>query len=192
MAGIAGNVSGFSAAWTEEIYRTRVRPGRTEKHYIAVGRLAVVACFLVAELAAYFASQFGDLMEFLQMVVSLFYAPLFAVVLAAFLKRRPTERRACIAICSGVATSIALQAGTRLHFVPFGSQMTANFYIALASFAVTAFGCIPGRLSSRDTPAAIDCSGHPAQLGFQRPSLSFSILGGLLLLACLAANLLWW
>jgi SSS family solute:Na+ symporter len=192
MAGIAGNVSGFSAAWTEEIYRARLRPGRTEQHYIAVGRLAVIACFVVAEAAAAVASRFQDLMEFLQMVVSLFYAPLFAVVLAAFLKRRPTERRACIAICVGVATSIILQAGARLHFVPFGSQMTANFYIALASFIVTALGCIPGRSSHRAASTSGNAQSESMPLRYQAPSRSLAVLGGLLLLACLAANLLWW
>jgi Na+/proline symporter len=34
MAGLAGNVSGFSALWTEEIYRTCLRPDRSEQHYI--------------------------------------------------------------------------------------------------------------------------------------------------------------
>lgn len=192
MAGIAGNVSGFSAVWTEEIYRTRLRPGRTERHYIAVGRLAVVACFLIAEIAAYFAAHFGDLMEFLQLVVSLFYAPLFAVVLAAFLRRRPSELRACAAICFGMLTSIVLQAGARLHFLPFGSQMTANFYIALASFAATSLGCLPGRSAYPATPAAAGVYAQSTRLGDQKPSRSLAVLGGLLLLVCLAANLLWW
>jgi SSS family solute:Na+ symporter len=192
MAGIAGNVSGFSAAWTEEIYRTRLRPGRTERHYIAVGRLAVIACFVVAEAAAAFAAHFRDLMEFLQMVVSLFYAPLFAVVLAAFLKRRPSEHRACIAICLGVATSIAMQVGARMHLLPFGGQMTANFYIALASFAITALACAPGRPRPLGRPADAGVQFQFVQWGNQAPSRSLAVLGGLLLLACLAANLLWW
>jgi solute:Na+ symporter, SSS family len=192
MAGIAGNVSGFSAAWTEEIYRTSLRPGRTEQHYIAVGRWATVACFLMAEVAAYLASYFGDLMEFLQMIVSLFYAPLFAIVLGAFLRRRPSERRACVAILIGVAVSASLQALARLGIIPFGSQMTANFYIAFISFATTALICTPGRASRPYTHLVIGVSPDATQAVSLRPSLSLAALCGLLLAACLVANLFWW
>ncbi len=192
MAGIAGNVSGFSAAWTEEIYRTRFRPGKPEQHYIAVGRWAVTVCFLIAEVAAYFAADFGDLMEFLQLVVSLFYAPLFAVVLCAFLRRRPTERRACLAIFVGVGVSAALQAGARLGLIPFGSQMTANFYIALITFTTTILACVPGRTSRPEARAKAETPNESAPLHSLRPSRSLATLAGLLLLACLVANLLWW
>jgi SSS family solute:Na+ symporter len=192
MAGVAGNVSGFSAAWTEEVYRTRLRPRRTEQHYIAVGRWAVVACFLMAEVAAWIAAQFKDLMEFLQMMVSLFYAPLFAIVLCAFLRRRPTERRACIAILAGIAVSAALQTFARLGFIPFGSQMTANFYIAFITFAVTALACIPGRAKHPAARAEAAAPTQSVQLVSLRPSWSIAVLGGLLLLACLLANIIWW
>jgi SSS family solute:Na+ symporter len=192
MAGVAGNASGFSAAWTEEIYRLRFQPARTERHYIAVGRWAVVACFLTAEVAAYVAAQFKDLMEFLQMLVSLFYAPLFAVVLCAFLRRRPDERRACAAILAGVGISAALQICARLGVVPFGSQMTANFYIAFISFIFTALACISGRASSPEPAVPAGLSSQTASVDSLRPSRSLVILGGLLLLACLVANLLWW
>jgi solute:Na+ symporter, SSS family len=192
MAGIAGNVSGFSAAWTEEIYRTRFRPGKTEQYYIAAGRWAVVACFLMAEVAAYIAAQFQDLMEFLQMMVSLFYAPLFAIVLCAFIRRRPTERRACLAIFAGVGVSASLQAGTRLGLVPFGSQMTANFYIALITFITTILACIPSRTSRPEARAKTETPTESAPLHSLRPSRSLAALAGLLLFACLVANLLWW
>lgn len=43
MAWLAGNVSGFSALWVEEIYR-RHRPNRSERHYIRAGQFAVPAC----------------------------------------------------------------------------------------------------------------------------------------------------
>jgi SSS family solute:Na+ symporter len=192
MAGVAGNVSGFSAAWTEEIYRTRLRPGRTEQHYIAVGRWAVVVCFLMAEVAAWIAAQFKDLMEFLQMMVSLFYAPLFVIVLCAFLRRRPTEGRACTAILAGVAVSAALQGFARLGFIPFGSQMTANFYIASLAFAATALTCIPGRANRPAARAEAAASTQSVQLASLRPSWSLAVLSGLLLLACLVANIVWW
>jgi SSS family solute:Na+ symporter len=146
----------------------------------------------MAEAAAFIAAQFKDLMEFLQMVVSLFYAPLFAVVLSALLRRRPSERRACMAVFAGVGVSAALQAGARLGLVPFGSQMAANFYIALIAFSFTALACVPVPEYRRGARARVDVSAQSTEFGSLRPSRSLVALGSLLLLACLVANLLWW
>jgi hypothetical protein len=50
MAGPAGNVSGFSALWSDEIYRSRP-PACWEQHHLGVERLSVLACFLFAQAA---------------------------------------------------------------------------------------------------------------------------------------------
>jgi solute:Na+ symporter, SSS family len=188
MAGFAGNVSGFSAAWTEELYRTRILPRRSEKHYIWVGRLAVVACFLLAALAAYAATRFRDLMEFLQLIVSLFYAPLFAIVLIGAGSRRATERHAFRGILIGVASGVALQLCFHAHVIRFGSQMTADFYIALCSFSVaTVAGAALG-----PRPAIERKLPKSNAAAFIRPSLLVASLSVLLLVACAVFNWLWW
>jgi SSS family solute:Na+ symporter len=191
MAGFAGNLSGFAAAWTQEVYRARLKPGRSEQHYIAASRWATTACFALAELVAWVAAQFGDLMEFLQMVVSMFYAPLLAVVLAAFLSRRTTERQACAAIVLGSATAVAIQIAARGGTL-FGSSMTANFYVALISFAVASLTCVLplGRLTASTARGAANI--QAAKRAVLRPSVSLVVLSGLLLLSCLIVNLVWW
>ena len=142
MAGLAGNVSGFSALWTEEVYRPRLRPGRSEQHYIRVGRSAVIVCFLLAQLAAYATYRFLDLMEFLQMLAALFYAPVFAAVLAGVISRRTTGKGASAGILFGMFSAIALQVISRAGLVHFGSQMSANFYTAILSFSAAMLGCL--------------------------------------------------
>jgi SSS family solute:Na+ symporter len=194
MAGFAGNVSGFAAAWTQEIYRTRVCCNRSEQHYVRMGRWAVVACFVLAELAAYFTIYFRDLMEFLQLVLSLFYAPLLAVVLAGMFSRRSREQGAFAGILLGVLAGIGLQACARFGGVHFGSQMSANFYIAILSFTVAILIC----LGSRGPGITLPVHEHPGTVysaGVARtllPTPMLAIWSVLLLTACVALNLIWW
>jgi SSS family solute:Na+ symporter len=194
MAGFAGNVSGFAAAWTQEIYRNRICVNRSEQHYICMGRWAVLACFILSGLAAYITMYFRDLMEFLQLILSLFYAPLLAVVLAGMFSRRTREQVAFAGILLGVLAGIGLQVCARFGGIYFGSQMSANFYTAILSFIVTTLICLsPGRQGGAapvlERPGSIYSEGTARAL---RPTPMLVIWSTLLLTACLALNLLWW
>lgn len=193
MAGLAGNVSGFSAIWTEEIYRARLRPDRSEQHYIGTGRIAVVVCFLLALLAAYVTLYFRDLMEFLQLIAALVYAPAFAAVLAGLFSRRISERGALAGILSGVFSALGLQASTWMGFIHFGSQMTSDFYSAAMSFVVTMLVCVFYKRRSADDEERL------AEFVFDRKMLSgvgltpsLTVLSAILLACCLLLNILWW
>lgn len=191
MAWLAGNVSGFSALFTEEIYRCRLRPGRPEQHYIRVGQMAVPICLFVAQGAAYSCFRFRDMMEFLQLIVALFYAPVFAAVLAGMLSRRSAGRGAFGGICAGVAAALALQTGWRMGLARFGSQMTANFYEAMLSFTVALSVCL---LMRERQPKDAECGllFDGSLLQSLRPSPTLVLLSATLLLVCLLLNVLWW
>src|ERR1700739_6717 len=141
MAGLAGNVSGFSALWAEEISRLRLRPGASGQHYIRVGAAAVLVCFLLAQLAAYATFCFHDLMEFLQMLAALFYAPVFAAVLAGVITKRATEQGAFAGILIGLLSAFTLLVSYWAGFLHFGSQMSVNFYADIVSFSAAMLGC---------------------------------------------------
>jgi solute:Na+ symporter, SSS family len=190
MAWLAGNVSGFAALWAEEIYRTRLRPGRSEQHYIRAGQIAVPICLAAAQLAAFATFRFRDIMEFLQLIVALFYAPVFAAVLAGVASRRTTERGAFAGICAGVAAAMALQASVWAGLVHFGSQMSANFYEAIVSFCAATAVCLLLRDKMRAGKAqpAFDAGLRNAL----RPSPALAWLSATLLALCLILNVLWW
>lgn len=194
MAGLAGNVSGFSALWTEEIYRTCLRPDRSEEHYIRTGRIAVAACLMLALFAAYATLYFRDLMEFLQLIAALLYAPVFAAVLSGFCSRKITEQGALAAIVLGIFTASALQAGAWMKLIHFGSQMTLNFYTAMLSFAVTTLICVFYK-----TRKIASCETELQELVFDKNLLSsisltpgLAVLSAILLASCLILNVLWW
>jgi SSS family solute:Na+ symporter len=194
MAGLAGNVSGFSALWTEEIYRNCLQPQRSEQHYIRVGRLAVVACFLFAQAGAYATLHFHDLMEFLQLISALFYAPVFAAVLAGFVSRRTTEKGAFAGITMGVFLAFSLQVGVWTECFHFGSQMSANFYAAILSFSISMLCCLfygrekKGETGMRRQSFELDAD----TLAAIRPTRELAAVSLLLLALCLLLNLLWW
>lgn len=189
MAWLAGNVSGFSALCVEEIYR-RLRPNRTERHYIRAGRCAVPACLLLALSTATLAFAFHDIMEFLQLIVAFFYAPLFAVVLAGIVSRRTSERGAFIGIFTGIVAALSLQILFSKGIVTFGSQMSADFYEAMLSFAVASCTCLLFRRDPQRTTAnglVFDADLRQSL----RPSWPLILLSASLLCLCLVLNLIW-
>jgi SSS family solute:Na+ symporter len=194
MAGLAGNVSGFSALWTEEVYRNRICPDRSEQHYINSGRAAVLVCILLAQLAAYATLFFHDLMEFLQLIVALFYAPVFAGVLAGMFSKRTTERGAFAGILLGILSAFTLQIGVWTGLVNFGSQMSANFYAAMLSFTAAMLGCMlykrqrAGGNSSKQNRLQPD-TGVFSTIRITPP---LAVLSAALLALCLFLNILWW
>jgi len=76
MSGMAGNVSAFNTVWTYDIYQSYMRPATGDeeadgKHYLTVGRVTTVVGVLLSIGAAYIASLFGNIMDFLQTIFSL-------------------------------------------------------------------------------------------------------------------------
>lgn len=194
MAGLAGNVSGFSALWTGEIYRRHLRKDCSEQHYIRAGRVAVIVCFLLAQLAAYVTFCFHDLMEFLQLIVALFYAPIFAAVLAGVYSRRTTEQGAFAGASLGVFAALTLQISFWMGYVHFGSQMAVNFYAAILSFTIAILGCVACKARKQEKREAEQngavLEAYPLHAIRLTPSLA--ALSVTLLAVCLLLNVLWW
>jgi SSS family solute:Na+ symporter len=134
MSALASNVSAFSALWTQEVYRTTIRPREGEQHYIRVGRLAIVIATLLSIATSYTAFHFRDLMEYVQLIFSLFSAPFFAIFLIGLFSKRATSRGAIVGLVSGVAISLVHLFLVFSGRMPYGSMMIANFYIAMGGF----------------------------------------------------------
>jgi SSS family solute:Na+ symporter len=194
MAGLAGNVSGFSALWVEEVYRIYLRPSRSEQHYIRSGGVAVFVCMLLSESGAYATFRFHDLMEFLQLILALFYSPVFAAVLAGLISKRTSERGAFAGILLGVCSAFALQIGFWRTYVYFGSQMSANFYAAILSFTMAMLGCMfyKRRHAEKTEVAGQRFLIDAGVLEAIRPSPTLALLSAALLLLCAFLNMLWW
>ena len=55
MSGMAGNISAFNTVWTYDLYQAHLAKGRSDAHYLLIGRIAtVVATVLSAGLRSWF------------------------------------------------------------------------------------------------------------------------------------------
>ncbi len=106
MSGMAGNVSAFNTVWTYDIYQSYIARGRSDNHYLNVGRVATVAGVIVSIGAAYLAKQFGNIMDFLQMVFSMINAPLFAVLFLGMFWKRATGHGAFWGLLVGITLAL--------------------------------------------------------------------------------------
>ncbi|HEY3664033.1 MAG TPA: sodium:solute symporter family protein [Chthoniobacterales bacterium] len=155
MSGMAGNVTAFNTVWTYDIYQAYLRPKATDAALLWMGRATTVVGIAVSVGAAYFAAQFNNIMDLLQLVFAFVNAPLFATFLLGMFWRRTTGHAAFLGLLSGIlaaalhhgltqphgAISLAKGGwlGRVLHVYP--SEMAQNFWTAIfawtACFVVT-------------------------------------------------------
>jgi len=111
MSGMAGNVSAFNTVWTYDIYQSYIRPATgnkesDDKHYLFVGRMATIFGVVVSIAAAYLASLFGNIMDFLQTIFSMINAPLFAVIFLGMFWKRTTGHGAFTGLLAGFTIAL--------------------------------------------------------------------------------------
>jgi SSS family solute:Na+ symporter len=194
LAGFASNVSAFSAIWTQEIYRTVLRSGRPEAHYIAVSRAANFVCISLSVAGAFATTRFESLSQFVLLVYSIITVPFFAVVLFGVLSKRGSSQSALMAVSSGIATGCLAQLAYSRSWIVEGSVLNSNFYAAILSFSVTLFFLtLSSRPSSPDNePEARGLILTRTSMAETKPSFILWMLGGILLLGCILLNAIWY
>ncbi len=155
MSGMAGNISAFNTVWTYDIYQSYIRPATNnkeadEKHYLKVGRLATIFGVLVSIAAAYLASLFGNIMDFLQTIFSMINAPLFAVIFLGMFWKRATGHAAFTGLLVGFLIALLHHGLTipegantlvkggwiaAIHVYPV--EMAQNFWTAIFAFSAS-------------------------------------------------------
>lgn len=192
MTGLGGNIAAFAALWTQEIYRTALRPHLSEQHYIFVGRIASVLCILLSLGGAYATLYFESLSEFMLTIFSLTLVPFFAVIIAGILSRRTTSTGAIAGALCGIGMGGLTQVAYRTHWLHSGSELNANFHTAIVSFAASLVGCVAGsRLITAGRQSSCADSPGPAEISILPPSKTLYALAALLLACCLLFNILW-
>ena len=67
----------FNTVWTYDIYQSYINRNARDEHYLMIGRVATVFGIGMSILAAYAATRFNIIMDFLQLVFAFVNAPLF-------------------------------------------------------------------------------------------------------------------
>ena len=147
MSGMAGNVTAFNTVWTYDLYQSYLVPGRSDAHYLNVGRATTIVGTLLSVAAAYLAMRFNNIMDMLQLIFSFVNAPLFATFLLGMFWRRTTGHGAFWGLVAGtLAASLhyevtAVVGGGSL--IPklavvheYASDMAQNFWGAIWAWTV--------------------------------------------------------
>jgi len=187
----ANNVSGFSSAWVQGIYQLWIRPTEVEEHYVWIGRLTNAAAVLLSIGAASLALRHESLMEYVQMILSTFNAPLFALVALAALTPRRAAKGGLGGFILGLMSACIHQALVYARVLHYGSQMSANFYAAILSFTVAAsstllIGTIRG---AAELLPSSDGNVRKVSAHFSLPAV---LLAGAVVVACLFINVFFW
>jgi SSS family solute:Na+ symporter len=153
MSGMAGNVTAFNTICTVDIYEAYISPGRSDKHYLNVGRVVTVVGIALSVATCYVTSHFDNIMDLLQLVFGFVNAPLFATFLLGMFWKRTTGHGAFWGLLAGTlgaafhhgltqpsADYKAMDGGWLSHAFGLGplhiyhSAMAQNFGGAITSF----------------------------------------------------------
>jgi len=148
MSGMAGNVSAFNTVFTFDIYQSYIKPNKSDRHYLKVGRWTTVVGVLISIMTAYVAKSFNNVMDFLQLVFAFVNAPLFATFLLGMFWKRTTGHAAfwgliggtiSAAIHHGFTLPAGAVAGVKGGFFglvqTYPSEMAQNFWTAIYAFS---------------------------------------------------------
>ncbi|WP_348269158.1 hypothetical protein P8936_08530 [Edaphobacter paludis] len=192
MTGLGGNISAFSALWTQEIYRSALRPDRPEQHYIFVGRIASVLCVVLSLAGACATLYFESLSEFMLAIFSLTLAPFFAVVIMGVISRRASSAGAIAGALCGIVMGGITQLAYRSHWLHSGSELNANFHTAIVSFGTSLIACLVAtRLIPAEQRLQPANSSGLAEIAVLPASKTLYALAVLLVVCCILFNILW-
>jgi SSS family solute:Na+ symporter len=166
MSGMAGNVTAFNTVWTYDLYQSYIRPGASDRHYLAMGRVATVAGIALSLAAAYVAASYNNIMEVLQLVFAFVNAPLFATFALGMFWRRATGHGAFAGLAAGILGAavhhgLSLPAGALPGFkggylgvvMTYPSELAQTFWTAVAAWTTCFVVTIVVSLATRPRPA---------------------------------------
>jgi SSS family solute:Na+ symporter len=138
MSGMAGNVTAFNTVWTYDLYQTYIAPGRGDRHYLLVGRIATVAGVAISIGTAYLALHFENMFDYWALLSSIFIATSFATFLLGIFTRRVTPTGAFCGLLAGFAVAIGHYVLYERGVIHYGSVMEMDFMDGTWGFGANA------------------------------------------------------
>ncbi|MEJ0001452.1 MAG: sodium:solute symporter family protein [Verrucomicrobiota bacterium] len=211
MSGMAGNVTAFNTVWTYDLYQAYLAPNKPDAHYVLMGKIVTFVGIGLSIACAFVAKEFPNAMDIVQLVFGFVNAPLFATFLLGMFWTRTTSHGAFYGLVGGTLTS-ALFHGTTIatgnspgvkgawitSLQIFPSEMAQNFWLASFAFLSCLVLTVVISLATARTKTDEELKGlvyalTPKIRETDLPwYLTPGFLGSLLLVACVALNILFW
>jgi len=133
MSATASGINALASTSTIDFYKRLIRKEGEEKHYVRMSRLFTVFWGLVAIILACFGSLFENLIQFVNIVGSIFYGPILGVFLSTFFRKGISATAVFIAAIISQFIVLALFKFTVLGFL---------WYIVIGSISVITIGLL--------------------------------------------------
>jgi SSS family solute:Na+ symporter len=135
MAGVAANVTAFNTVVTYDLVQSYWQKDRDPAYYLRMGRIITVLGILISIATAFIAKGYSNMMNYIQVLFSIFNAPLFATFFIAMLWKRATAWGGFWSLVAGTATAYAVNRLNAYHTIfHFGSAVAASFWQAICAF----------------------------------------------------------
>jgi solute:Na+ symporter, SSS family len=142
MAGMAANISAFNTVLSYDLWERYIVKDRDDGYYLRIGRLATVAATIIAIFTAGLASNFSNIMDYLQVLFGFFNAPLFATFIVGMFWKRMTATAGWVGLVAGTLSAVTIAFLSEDAFgswstgvIPLGGQGAA-FLAASVAFIV--------------------------------------------------------
>ena len=211
MSGMAGNVTAFNTVWTYDLYQAYISPNKSDEHYMWMAKAVTVFGILFSIACAYFARQYNNAMDIIQLVFGFVNAPLFATFLLGMFWKRTTGTGAFLGLFGGIATSAVFHSltlavgdmpGAKGGYLDvlyrFPSEMAQNFWLAAFAFTACFLLTVVISLLTSQTKKDDELKGLVYSLTpklkdeheawYLRPAVA----GTVLLVACVVINAIFW
>lgn len=146
MSATASGINALASTTTVDFYKRLIKQEGTEKHFVTMSRLFTIGWGLVCIGFACIGGLFENLIQFVNIVGSIFYGPVLGVFLAAFLFKRLTASSVFIAAIISQLIVLAIFKFTILGFL---------WYIVAGSLAVVVIASLldmirPSKISTTE------------------------------------------
>jgi SSS family solute:Na+ symporter len=160
MAGMAANISAFNTVFSYDLWQQYVRKDRPDGYYLMIGRVATVGATVIAIFTALIASNYNNLMNYLQTLFGFFNAPLFATFIVGMFWKRMTATAGWAGLVSGTLAAVLVAflsedafGSASLGALPLSGQ-GASFAAAGAAFVVDVVVSVVVSLVTAPKPVA--------------------------------------
>jgi SSS family solute:Na+ symporter len=138
MAGVAANVSAFNTVITYDLLEPYLLKDRSDAQYVRFGRIATFAGVVVSIATALIASGYSNIMNYIQVLFSVFNVPLFATFFIGMYWKRMTPWAGFWGMVAGSVGALGTYVLYKTGSLAFGTDLDEAFWAAIVAFSLDA------------------------------------------------------
>ena len=138
MAGVAANVSAFNTVVTYDLVEPYIRRDRSDAYYLRFGRIATIGGIVISISTALIASGYTNIMNYIQVLFSVFNVPLFATFIIGMYWKRMTPAAGFWGMVAGSIGALGTYLLYKGGVLDFGSDLSEAFWGAIIAFVLDA------------------------------------------------------